>query len=1591
MKSNLATKIAGLLLGTGMCVGLIIHSITQTPPQGSLDGVLLDWQGQPLDHEEIQLTRVGYEPGKPIGHNDPSPFLNLKTDKDGRFRITNAFAGSYHVYVSTKGHEYKGVVEVIEAKKSDVRLNATRKADYLEIYCTEHVVRPSKPAEFTVSGLTLEGDVVLEVYEFPFDKALNANSIYNLYAGAQGNSGTPPTMSRVLQRSKQALTTKDNEGAFTQNLKLDGLKPGLYWVRTSYPSNTLSQGTWLNITNIGLVAKSGPKDTAIVACDLTTGEPMAGVALYKGSASGAAVKIGSTNADGVFRDTQGTHMNGLLWAGRKGDEVAFVDPSEREKSDEVQYSIFFQSDRPVYRPGDEVQVKGTIRRPGPSGRDYATPNGGNVAITIRNTTGDIVKESQAPVSASGSFRYAFSTERWDEPGMYALEFSYLGSEETGYVAINEYRKPEYEVKVTPSKPTFFVGDKASVVVECVYYFGGPVQNADVQVDIYREPVWNFGDDGYAYGDYGDGESYDEYGEGYSSGGEYVDSLSLKTDSSGRAIVEFPTTKPGEDSEFTWDDVDIRYTVNASVSAANQYIDGKGSVDVIRSERKVEISSEQRIVQANEAFDVDLNSLNAVTGDVEANVPILVEAGFRVWDGNRVVEKPFGSMNVTSNGKGKSVVSIKPKKGGDLYVRAIVKDSKGRKSSASTDVWSNGEGSVNAWDPDDTEKLLEVETDMKSYLPGEPCKVLIQSSKSDALVYLSLEGDRLRKLMPVRLKNGAAVVEMTMPETQGRGLSVTAFHINKGRFIERGRPVMIDLGERKLDVVIRADKSDYLPGEIATYRIETTDIDGRPVPAEVSFGVVDESIYAIRSEQTNIRRHFYPSGYNEVSTSYSFESMYLDGGDKGGNSNIEIRRNFKDTAFWDPFVKTDSQGRAIVRVRLPDNLTTWRATAVGCSSRTDVGQSTHKIKVNKPLMARLTAPQYFVAGDEQDITLQVTNDTNRSASVHIDLSTTANVKFSGNAKRQVDIPAGSTENLTWTVQAMESGEAKFVARAWIEGGPSDGVERVVPVHPFGEIVRKAETVVVRNNSTFEVEKLAGADEASGYVVVTYMPNLYAMLFGPLDGLIDYPYGCVEQTMSRFIPLVVITRAAQDGIVPMPARANEINKMISQGFARLRELQRDNGSFGWWDYNNGDEGMTAYVLNGLAEGREAGMQIPESMSTRAVDFAKKRVAEFPNPVEGIAEGDRQDEYAVKDAILDRADLLLALARWGKIDDVRKALPRTGTVPNDVRYWAAMARIHSALGDTAKAQACVASIKVFGRTDVNTMGWDLDYGFEGTAQALRAMVAANPNDPDIEKVVQYLVLQKRGDGWMSTRDTSAILTSMLRYLTVKRLPIQPGGGQILVNGRVVASVDGNQALSQSSSYQKRIALKDLNPGKNQITVTSTGGTGFATLDSFQVIKGTTVRELSKMPGVKISRAYHMLDRTTMTNGLVEVLSNSVPITSAKSGQLVRVVISVTASEPHSFVMLEDFMPSNCRTVERTETDYDYSWSLPYDRMVVRDDRIAFFQTVLTVGSHQYSYVMRAEAPGDSAVPSTMISQMYNPDTFATTSSDRFEVKPK
>ena len=94
----------------------------------------------------------------------------------------------------------------------------------------------------------------------------------------------------------------------------------------------------------------------------------------------------------------------------------------------------------------------------------------------------------------------------------------------------------------------------------------------------------------------------------------------------------------------------------------------------------------------------------------------------------------------------------------------------------------------------------------------------------------------------------------------------------------------------------------------------------------------------------------------------------------------MRSDFRSTILWQPDVKTDADGTATVKVKYPDSLTTWAATARVATTGNQFGIGNSSTRTKQPLIVRLQAPRFFVVGDQVTVSAVINNNTDQPMSV-----------------------------------------------------------------------------------------------------------------------------------------------------------------------------------------------------------------------------------------------------------------------------------------------------------------------------------------------------------------------------------------------------------------------------------------------------------------------------------------------------------------------------------------------------------------------------------------------------------------------------------
>lgn len=686
------------------------------------------------------------------------------------------------------------------------------------------------------------------------------------------------------------------------------------------------------------------------------------------------------------------------------------------------------------------------------------------------------------------------------------------------------------------------------------------------------------------------------------------------------------------------------------------------------------------------------------------------------------------------------------------------------------------------------------------------------------------------------------------------------------------------------------------------------------------------------------------------------------GQKQGEQAVQVRSDFRSTAFWQPDVITDKNGKATVRLQYPESLTTWRASARVVTQTNQFGVATASTRTKQPLIVRLQAPRFFLVGDRLTVSAVLNNNTDGPLTVSTSLAadgvTVSGLIEDGKPVKgelaSVTVKPESETRVDWLVVVSKPGAARLKVTA--RGGKfSDAMEKEFVVHEHGlekYVARSgklsSDEVTVRLN----IPKERKPESTS--MAVQVAPSMAVTMLDALPYLVDYPYGCTEQTMSRFLPAAITAKTLRDlGLKPEdvmgrlfggveqntasqshPRGKKDLRKlddMVKAGLDRLYGFQHSDGGWGWWQEGESDHFMTAYVVWGLSLSRTAGIELKNGVLERGVAFLEKEIVEEEN------------NYDSQAWMLHSLASYHSIARAGQVRQFEsKAFENLWTNRDRLNAYtrALLALSAHYYGFSQQAQVLVQNlengVKIDSEPDnsviqsggtrsttttVATAHWGedglywrwSDGGVEATSFALRALLAIEPGNKLVEPVTNWLIKNRRGAQWSNTRDTAITVLVLNDYLRVSGEASAAVEYQVIVNGSTVANkkLSAADALAGPSTYNIEPGLID--NGTNEVRIKRVAGNGplyFAAYAQFFSLEEPLTAAGNQM---FVRRDYYKLvGKPTLLKGYVY---DSQPLRdgdTVASGERVEVVLTVETKNNYEYLVFEDLKPAGFEAVQ-------------------------------------------------------------------------------
>ena len=731
----------------------------------------------------------------------------------------------------------------------------------------------------------------------------------------------------------------------------------------------------------------------------------------------------------------------------------------------------------------------------------------------------------------------------------------------------------------------------------------------------------------------------------------------------------------------------------------------------------------------------------------------------------------------------------------------------------------------------------------------------------------------------------------------------------------------------------------------------------------------------------------------------------------------VRSNFADAAYWVPDVRTNDNGIAEVRFKMPDNLTTWRASVKGVTVKTDVGQEMNKTIIRKDLLIRMETPRFFREGDEITISTIVHNYLNEKKNTKVSFKADnltiirSNINTPGYSTNiynqeeglyELSIDKNTELRIDWVVKVnIPIGEVKLKAEA-LTNSESDALQLRVPVIPKG--IKEVKSVTTefsdKKEESLQFNIPKDVDLRSAKFSFTVIPTLAGTILKALDDLAGYPYGCVEQTMSRFLPTIIAANTFNDLKIPMKSNTlTELSEMVNAGLERLYSFQHADGGWGWWTNDNTNPYMTAYVIYGMNLAKQAGYSLDEDVYRNGMENLNTQLnnaVSDPTTLSFML-------YALSSSTDQKYDSFI-------LDKIK------GMEVNKLNAYSLSLNILSLvnineIGFAKEYADRLISMSVNKGGMVFWSGKEWHYNWQddmiqSTSFAVKALIKSGSKSDIISKGVSWLIKQKQGYSWRSTQETAAVIFALSDYLKTTNELNPDYSYTIYLNDKKIVSkkVGLGDVYSQPEEINiNGMTEKNLISGDNYIKIIKegTGKLYFSGINQYyesaqsMPVKGNTF---------EVRREYYLL-KPEQKEGRIIYTKNEIDGDLKSGDELLVKTFVKTKSDNLQYFILEDMLPSGFEPI-KDENKYEIEgennyriypdfrrfrpWRWFYADKEYRDQKVSFFVTNVN-REMEFSYLMKAQIPGKVTVSPAQAYLMYYPEVKGNSSWIEIKTKDK
>ena len=1345
---------------------------------------------------------------------------------------------------------------------------------------------------------------------------------------------------------------------------IDDAKPGLYRIAVNRPGDWQAAQRLLLLTDLGLVAKRWSDGFLIWVTSLRDLRPVAGVKIHLINDQNQTIARGATDSAGMWR------VSGLrqsfesarpyMVTVERGSDFSFL-LLDRMKVDTTGldvsgagslasgYTAFLYGERDLYRPGESVEGVAILRD-----ESLRAPPSMPALLRHRDPLGLERETLAVRTDGRGMAEFEMGMPDYSLTGNHTLELV-IAEEVVGQYRfqVEEFVPDRIKVEIRTERDDVGPGEELAYDVRGTYLFGPPGAGLPVETRVRVEDA-SFQPAEFA-------------GFDFRNDDRKVSQLELleeeqTLDDEGRR--RFAVTVPRG--------VDVPSALNAVIVARVSEQGGRG----VTASQRVRIHPYPYYIglrRIDEGYAEPGQSAEFEYVAVRPDGTLARATGLRaelLRDRWNTVLRHLPSGDYRYESKRESVlvdsqaISSRTERGRFRFLvpeygsyRLVLTDTE---TSASTLIqfYASGWGYA-PWAIENPARI-ELELDREEFLPGEAATVLVKAPFSGKLL-LAVERDGVYHTQVHTLDGNTASLSVPILDEYRPNAYVTATLVRKVEDLEPGGvarafgalPINVDRTSNRLDVSVT------VPATVRSESELSLTVKSRPNSA-VTVSAVDEGILQLIRQQTpDPFQHFYRKlalGTSSFDTyALLFPEIALDGKSPAGGGAMaaglaqylqtEPLRRVKPVAFWSGVVETDARGNAQVAFGLPEFQGALRVMAVASSGRR-FGSTETMVRVRDPIVVTPTFPRFLSFEEEMQVPVTVRNDTGSEATIDVTLSAEGPVTVD-QAPRSLTLPDGQEGTVYIAARSGTTvGEARFVVRA--EGN--------------GERTKASAQLPIRPDLPKRTEELAGAvDQASLSLepqtqwarpdtaerTLRIGPTPLVQFSGKLDGLLRYPYGCLEQTISTVFPLLYFEDLAEtlepDLLGKEGARGSAAG-FVQEGIQRVAAFRLANGAFALWHGGRDPHPWgSIYATHFLVEARRAGYAVDDYVHDGALDYLSGMVRAKPNY--GSDEFERIVYSLYVMARAERPDL-------GVMDFLRER--QLNLLRGKTK--AMLAAAYTLAGNPGAVEELLAQLEQVMQVERQT-GRNFSSTIRNRALMLLALLDARPEDPRIPQLVDRLARDASEVRWWTTQESAFTLLALGEFIR-RQADRAPYSGTIYV---------GNAKLGTFGD--EVVTFREIRGGESIRIEMDAGYEPHAAYYSL-LTRGvpTDAGFRTESSGLEIEREY--LDRDGKRADLDRVRQGDLLVVRTRARSV---------AGPVENVVIQNLLPAGLEVENpRLESTETLKWvadrNLDPDYVDLRDDRILLFID-LPANQWKTGYAMvRAVTPGRFRLPPVQAEAMYN-----------------